>query len=764
MSGSGSRWPAHPWMVPCNPCPHAPAVQLPRSGWTVPPSHRGCGIGDRSPARLLGFFPPGLQSTWRAAVYISVLVSAGDDSFRCSKVRPLQPSRGPASSSRARREPTRRRFNSRPPVLSNTAHCCGWLSSFPQRGAAASLSHSHTLTVSGPRAPHHAASCHSRPASCSARSLLAPLARGAHCPFTPVALLDPAFLLHHSTPCRPGQLNISRPAHGLHPADDLSAARSGPVSPSVNYLLPGRPRRARSASRKPSALVLREFLAVVWPTSLPLVRQRVGAEDARLQAMSVFSMIKRGRQAAKEHRAEQAEREKKEAEKPPYRHIPKHAAIDALSGGPAGWREHDRRRIVEQNRRRSAMTASGVGMSGVMTPVHAGIMPRVHSSLSHVSYPSAYASPVVQLPRNHSSSSVPPGWTPHTREASCSPVDVGTMSLKGKEVERARVEPSATSRSSSKMSSERNPFPVGDAVGNGDAAASPVDSSSSSSSSQDDLEMKPARPVVPSAAVTKPDRPVSDTETIHRLHPGCSRRISDPNQPAAPPRSSFAPRTSSLAPGVPPVPAIPPQQLGTALTTTSAVSSSAASTASSVTTVPVSSAVKVTPTTAAAAGNAEQIETVEHQTLTAEVGREREDTRSESIAEDATISRTSHSSRADQAETLVKKGRRISKTTRSTKLETTKPGASVTVDAAIGPCPKEPQRPGEYEQTQPSSTAEMALPTSPGSPASLPLQTKEAALPPPKPNKLSKSAGSGARLVKKNRWSLKGGTSAAVAG
>lgn len=90
--------------------------------------------------------------------------------------------------------------------------------------------------------------------------------------------------------------------------------------------------------------------------------------------MSVFSMLKRGRQAAKEHAAKEAERKKKEAEKLPYKHVPRHAASDALAGGPATWREVDRPRIMEQNRRRSMLTASGVNMSGTATPVHVGFL------------------------------------------------------------------------------------------------------------------------------------------------------------------------------------------------------------------------------------------------------------------------------------------------------------------------------------------------------------------------------------------------------
>jgi hypothetical protein len=117
--------------------------------------------------------------------------------------------------------------------------------------------------------------------------------------------------------------------------------------------------------------------------------------------MSVFSIIKRGREQAKEHNAKQAERVKEESVKLPYRHVPTHAAVDALATAPASWKHDDRSKIREQNRRRSAMAASAHGNGG---------LPRVGSSLTHVSYPSVYATPVVPLPKNYSYNSIPSSW------------------------------------------------------------------------------------------------------------------------------------------------------------------------------------------------------------------------------------------------------------------------------------------------------------------------------------------------------------------
>ncbi|KAI0894905.1 hypothetical protein F4806DRAFT_101451 [Annulohypoxylon nitens] len=116
--------------------------------------------------------------------------------------------------------------------------------------------------------------------------------------------------------------------------------------------------------------------------------------------MSVFSLIKRGRAQAKEHNAKQAERAKEETVKLPYRHVVTHAASDALSGAPSSWKHVDKPRIMEQNKRRTAM-ANDHNTVG---------LPRVGSSLSYVSYASVYGTPVVPLPKNYSYNNIPSTW------------------------------------------------------------------------------------------------------------------------------------------------------------------------------------------------------------------------------------------------------------------------------------------------------------------------------------------------------------------
>ncbi len=118
--------------------------------------------------------------------------------------------------------------------------------------------------------------------------------------------------------------------------------------------------------------------------------------------MSIFSHIRKSRQQAKEHNAKVAEQKKRESTVLPYKHVPTHAAADAIACAPPSWREQaDRPRIAEQNRRRSAMAAAGYSMNMPGAP-------RVGSSLSHVSYPSGDATPVVRMPRAHSYNNIYP--------------------------------------------------------------------------------------------------------------------------------------------------------------------------------------------------------------------------------------------------------------------------------------------------------------------------------------------------------------------
>ncbi|CZT04644.1 uncharacterized protein RCO7_05528 [Rhynchosporium graminicola] len=112
--------------------------------------------------------------------------------------------------------------------------------------------------------------------------------------------------------------------------------------------------------------------------------------------MSIFSILKASKKAAKEHKAAEKQKEP-DAVVIPYKHTPTHAAVDALSGAPSSWSRHDASKIKAQHKRRSEM-----------------VMSRTPSSLSTISFvnPSA-AGPSSQpppLPRSSSHSSFNPTW------------------------------------------------------------------------------------------------------------------------------------------------------------------------------------------------------------------------------------------------------------------------------------------------------------------------------------------------------------------
>ncbi|ATY61594.1 hypothetical protein A9K55_007721 [Cordyceps militaris] len=226
-------------------------------------------------------------------------------------------------------------------------------------------------------------------------------------------------------------------------------------------------------------------------------------------AMSIFSHLRKSRQQAKEHNAKLAEQKKKDAQAVPYRHIPTHAASDAIASAPPAWREvNDRPRILEQNRRRSAMAAAGFSLSTPSTTTIPAI-PRVTSSLSYVSYPSGEATPHVGMPRAYSSSSVHHAYPPG-REIVYSMPDAALSqpsSYKGKDV-------------------YRNSFPAYDISGGSSSVVSkdptPEGSSRASNSSHDELEIvmaSSARPnTKPAPNLQVPQaQPVQQLQTYHQV-------------------------------------------------------------------------------------------------------------------------------------------------------------------------------------------------------------------------------------------------------
>ncbi|KAI9871084.1 MAG: hypothetical protein M1830_003327 [Pleopsidium flavum] len=83
--------------------------------------------------------------------------------------------------------------------------------------------------------------------------------------------------------------------------------------------------------------------------------------------MSIFSKIRGAKKAADEHKDAKAQNTVPEkTDKPvPYRHVPTHAAIDAISGAPSSWKAQDKSAIKAQHKRRSAMSRNSSNLSTV---------------------------------------------------------------------------------------------------------------------------------------------------------------------------------------------------------------------------------------------------------------------------------------------------------------------------------------------------------------------------------------------------------------
>ncbi len=81
-------------------------------------------------------------------------------------------------------------------------------------------------------------------------------------------------------------------------------------------------------------------------------------------SMSIFSRLKRSKKAAKMHKKIASEQISAEnVPKPPYKHIPTHAYLDALSGCPSSWMHEDRIKIMEQRAERRSMKSTDPSLS-----------------------------------------------------------------------------------------------------------------------------------------------------------------------------------------------------------------------------------------------------------------------------------------------------------------------------------------------------------------------------------------------------------------
>lgn len=130
--------------------------------------------------------------------------------------------------------------------------------------------------------------------------------------------------------------------------------------------------------------------------------------------MSIFSKVKKARKAANEHKKSAAQEQAAEAAKPPptpYKHIPTHAAQDALAATPTTWSpEETRARIAEARKRRDATTTMSAPASAYHSRANSEInFPNraVHRTRSDLSIDSVmHRSQSFQW--NHSASDYPP--------------------------------------------------------------------------------------------------------------------------------------------------------------------------------------------------------------------------------------------------------------------------------------------------------------------------------------------------------------------
>jgi len=228
--------------------------------------------------------------------------------------------------------------------------------------------------------------------------------------------------------------------------------------------------------------------------------------------MSIFSKIKNSKNAAKKHKEKAAEKEAVEevvAVKAPYKHIPTHAAVDALSGAPSTWKADDRSKIREHHKRRSQMVISRTG-----------------SSLSTVSHMNAAAGPgnsdqqqQQQFPRSNSYNSYNPTWFERGDQSSYGneqPAQKRYKSSRGHSYHDSGIGPSiGPSPLASNLQSEET---------------SPVVSSgnSTSSKSSDPLEIvnassdrKSSRPRGPQGNV------YAERDIFQRLHTSTGRKLGE---------------------------------------------------------------------------------------------------------------------------------------------------------------------------------------------------------------------------------------------
>lgn len=212
------------------------------------------------------------------------------------------------------------------------------------------------------------------------------------------------------------------------------------------------------------------------------------------------------------------EKQKEEAAaKVPYKHVPTHAAVDALSGAPSTWQKEDRSKIKAHHQRRSQMVISRTG-----------------SSLSTVSYLNAAAGPssAPTLPRNSSYSSYNPTW-----------FDRGGDVYYSNEPAHKRPRPS---RGHSYHDSGIGPSPLASNLQSEEVSPVVSSGNSTTSNSSDNLEI--AGPSNPKRVSLRPQPIVyAEKDIFDRLHTSTTRKLGEAPLYDSPPVHLKSPSATVVA-------------------------------------------------------------------------------------------------------------------------------------------------------------------------------------------------------------------------
>jgi hypothetical protein len=127
--------------------------------------------------------------------------------------------------------------------------------------------------------------------------------------------------------------------------------------------------------------------------------------------MSIFSKVRNAKKAADQHKQQQAEVEKPKAA--PYKHVPTHAAQDAMSSAPSSWSvEESRAKVAAYHKRKSTMSRTNSEMSMATMGSIATHQPGMNRAMSDASLPSVMSQPRRSYRHSHSpyaySAGVPP--------------------------------------------------------------------------------------------------------------------------------------------------------------------------------------------------------------------------------------------------------------------------------------------------------------------------------------------------------------------